>query len=333
MSPGRVRDADVVDHVVLPPDPGLVASLGSNHTIDSAVADLIDNSLDAEASIVRVSLTTIRNRLQTLAVLDNGRGMDFAQANDAMTIGRRRRYKRGSLGNFGLGLKAAALGCADTLTVWSHTPEANPVGRRIRRRDLLQDFGCDILAPQMAATQAKQLDEQLGGISGTAVVLDNLRRTYRGASHLEAQTFLHSTTEHLRIHLGVVFHRWVTKRGIRIEIEVNEITDKTPSMSIPVAAIDPFGYLASGHPDYPRTLRAPLDIEHPLKLRCHIWPAKNDITGFRMGRRSGDSLQGFYIYRSDRLLQIGGWDSVSVAKPERQLARVIIDDDMWSMIT
>lgn len=320
-------DAEVVDRVVLPPDPGLVVSLGSNHTIDSAIADLIDNSLDAAATVMRVRFLTRRHRLLELAILDNGRGMDAERINDAMTIGRRRRYAPGSLGSFGLGLKAAALGCADTLTVWSRANGTTPVGRRLRRHSLSKDFGCDILATNAATAQANVLGVLLDAQSGTVVVLDDVRRAYGGASDLEAQIFLSTTVELVRIHLGLVFHRWIAKRGVRIDIEVVEQTDSEESIPIPVTAIDPFGYRAPGYPGYPRTLVAPLDGSQSVTLECNIWPAKNDVTGFRMGTKSGERFQGFYVYRADRLLQVGGWDSATTVQPERQLARVVIDAD------
>jgi hypothetical protein len=46
-----------------------------------------------------------------------------------------------------------------------------------------------------------------------------------------------------------------------------------------------------------------------------------------MGTKSGDQFQGFYVYRADRLLQIGGWDSATTVQRERQLARIVIEDD------
>ncbi|SQE00132.1 DNA mismatch repair enzyme (ATPase) [Parafrankia sp. Ea1.12] len=319
--------AKVIDRIILPPDPGLIASLGSNHTLDSAIGDLIDNCLDAEATVVRVRFLTRRYRLRALSVLDNGCGMDSTQINDAMTIGRRRQYAPGSLGNFGLGLKAAALGCADTLTVWSHATGATPVGRRLHKQSLSQDFGCDILATDSAITEAKLLDGALVSQTGTAVVLDAVRATYRGTSDLEAQTFLDTTVERVRLHLGLIFHRWISRRGLRIEIEVVEETDTERSVPMRVHPMDPFAYRSSGYPGYPRTLIASFEDTRSAKLECHIWPARNDVAGFRLGKGSGDALQGFYVYRADRLLQIGGWDSATTSRPERRLARVVIDDD------
>ena len=91
---------DVVERIKLAPDAGLVNSLGANHTLESAIADLVDNSIDAGASRVSIRLLTRKDRLTQVEVLDNGKGMDARAANAAMTIGHQRDYTDGDLGHY-----------------------------------------------------------------------------------------------------------------------------------------------------------------------------------------------------------------------------------------
>ena len=49
---------DVLERKILEPDPGLIKSLGMHHSLESAVADLIDNSLDAGANRVLIIFET-----------------------------------------------------------------------------------------------------------------------------------------------------------------------------------------------------------------------------------------------------------------------------------
>ena len=121
---------DAVERIRLAPDAGLVKSLGANHTLESAIADLVDNSIDAGASRVSIRLLTSDDRLTRVEVVDNGKGMDASAANAAMTIGHRRDYSDGDLGHFGMGMKAASFGHSDVLTVWSASRGATPIGRR-----------------------------------------------------------------------------------------------------------------------------------------------------------------------------------------------------------
>jgi hypothetical protein len=316
---------DVVERIRLAPDAGLVSSLGANHTLESAIADLVDNSIDAGASRVSIRLLTNRDRLAQVEVLDDGMGMDDAAANAAMTIGHQRVYTDGDLGHFGMGMKAASFGHCDVLTVWSSSDSTRPVGRRIRRADFSKDFTCEVLSTEAAARQAERRQAILGTPRGTSVVWTQIRNAYRGRNQDEARSWLASRNEALRAHLGVTFHRFLARKRLQIDVLIDELGEALTAPGVPVLPIDPFAYGTSGHPDYPKELVAKA-AGMQVSMRCHIWPAKTDVTGFRIGTKTGEQFQGFYIYRNDRLLQVGGWSDTATPTPARQLARVVLED-------
>lgn len=316
---------DVVERIKLAPDAGLVKSLGANHTLESAIADLVDNSIDAGAWRVSIRLLTRNDRLTQVEVLDNGKGMDASSANAAMTIGHQRAYSDGDLGHFGMGMKAASFGHSDVLTVWSTSHGATPVGRRIRRADFSKDFTCEVLSADAATERAADRQLVLGSEEGTSVVWTDVRNAYRGRNQDEARSWLSTRNEALRSHLGVTFHRLLAAKLLQIDVLIDEVGEALAGPGVPILPIDPFGYATSGHPEYPKDLIARAG-ETRVKLACHIWPAKSDVTGFRIGAKSGEQFQGFYIYRNDRLLQIGGWSDTATPTPARQLARVVLED-------
>ena len=119
-------DVQVAGSTVVPPDPMILKAIGLNYALEAAVADLVDNSIDADASDVLVRFIKRGPRLKSLCVVDNGRGMDEAELEDAMALGRRRDYGPHDLGHFGLGLKAASLGQARSLTVITLASGSNP---------------------------------------------------------------------------------------------------------------------------------------------------------------------------------------------------------------
>jgi len=320
-----VSENDVVERIQLAPDAGLVKSLGAHHTLQSALADLVDNSIDARATRVSIRLLTHEERLIQVEVLDNGDGMDVAGITAAMTIGHQREYVETDLGHFGMGLKAASFGHSNVLTVWSAKSGAPPVGRRIRRTDFSKDFSCEVLTVDSAMRAGTHREVLLGGAEGTSIIWTDVRNTYRGRSAGEARLWLTNAEHGLRSHLGVVFHRLIANGRLTIDVLVDEVHDCADAIGLPVRPIDPFGYATSGHPRYPKQLLAPAG-DHTVQLMCHIWPAKSDITGFRIGGKPGEQFQGFYIYRNDRLLQAGGWSDTANAGPARQLARVVLDD-------
>lgn len=325
----EVSNRDVVDRIQLAPDAGLIKSLGANHTFESAVADIIDNSIDAGAVEIAVKLRTDGARLVEVHVVDNGMGMTDAELTSAMTIGQRRNYSPSDLGHFGMGLKSASLGHADVLTVWSSRIDATPAGRRIRRADFSKDFSCEILSSEAAAKAHVIRRRTIGGASGTTVVWSGLRNAYRGRSPDEAQSWLANVENKVRTHLGVVFHRVLAAGNpdehLHINLYIEDAANPGDSVAVPVAPIDPFGYQKSGHPDYPKTIPV-RSGDVSTTLTCHVWPGKTDVTGFRVGAKSGEQFQGFYIYRNNRLLQVGGWSDIATSAPSRQLARVVLDD-------
>ncbi len=319
------NDVEVVDTIQLEPDAGLVKSLGSHHTFESAIADLVDNCIDAEATRVSVRLLTEDERLVQVEVVDNGKGMDSVAVNQAMTLGHQREYDDTDLGHFGVGLKAASFGQSDVLTVWSSRYGAVPVGRRIKRVNFSKDFSCEVLSADAAIVVQEQRQKQIDFAWGTTVAWSGLRSTYHGRNATEAREWLSKTELSVRQHLGVTFHRLIAKNSIVIDVLVDEVEFADEAIGTPVKAIDPFGYATSGRPGYPRTIVASIG-SHEVRLECHIWPARTDIPGYRIQGKSGEKFQGFYIYRNDRLLQVGGWSAAANHTVQRQLARVVIDD-------
>ena len=320
-----MSNSDVAGVIRLEPDPGLVRSLGARHTLESAIADLVDNCIDASATRISVRLLTGGGRLVQVEVIDDGHGMDDDTADHAMTLGHRREYGTHDLGHFGIGLKAASFGHCDVLTVWSSRPGAPPVGRRIRKADFSRDFSCERLTSGAATLAGAERKQAIGSARGTTVVWSDLSNTYIGANADEAHSWLSRTERKVRAHLGVIFHRLLQRKLLDLDILVDEIDEALDAVGTPVQAVDPFGYAQSGRPGYPKMITASSGGDQ-VAMQCHVWPAKTDIPGFRILGQSGVDFQGFYIYRNDRLLQLGGWSDVTNRTPQRQLARVVIDD-------
>ena len=318
-------DFEVVGTKYLPPDPAVVDAIGLNHALDSAVADLVDNSIDARARNVLIRFIRADGRLVSLLVVDDGDGMDEAAIDDAMTVGRRRRYGVGSLGHFGMGLKAASLSQAGILTVLSRRADSEAVGRRWVLKDAREGFHCAVLAEQ---DTERYLDTTWGPLmttTGTVVRWDDVH-SFPGSSAATVTTgWLERTITALRHRLGLVFHRLGDRGDVSILLDVLDADSSESGPLHRVHPIDPFGYPRSGAPDYPKVLVAH-HRGHAIELVCHIWP-RSDAAGFRLPGSTPLRHQGFYFYRHDRLLQPGGWNGVHLEDRKLQLARVAVDID------
>lgn len=108
--------------IVCEPDPTLMESMRSvGYDLNTAVADIIDNSIAADAHNIDIYYHDYGEE-PFIAIIDDGSGMNRETAIRAMQLaGNNASAKRSAqdLGRFGLGLKTASLSQGRSLTVAS----------------------------------------------------------------------------------------------------------------------------------------------------------------------------------------------------------------------
>ena len=94
--------------VDITPDKSLMKKLGMvGYKADQAIAELIDNSIDARIKRVREKIgIDLDFKRRQITVSDNGQGMGIEQLTDSMTIAKESKADK-SLGRFGIGMKSA----------------------------------------------------------------------------------------------------------------------------------------------------------------------------------------------------------------------------------
>ena len=90
------------------------------YDFSTAVADLVDNSIEAGASRVDIVVGFYGDD-SYVRISDNGRGMTHAELKEAMRYGSEREYHEEDLGKFGLGLKTASMSQCQRFSVVSKT--------------------------------------------------------------------------------------------------------------------------------------------------------------------------------------------------------------------
>ncbi|WP_406189740.1 ATP-binding protein [Streptomyces anulatus] len=307
----------------LPPAARYVESLThQGYGFEAAVADLVDNSIDAGAHNVVISFLRDDQRLVGLLVVDDGSGMNDETLDTAMTVGGRQEYGDSALGHFGAGLKAASLSHADSLTVISRTKRSPSTGRRWLTASARADFTCDIVDPRYCQALVDRYDGLIEW-HGTIVRWDRVR-AFETITTGQADRFLNDAIEKLETHLGLHLHRFLARDDFNVDIVVEDVTTREELDHRGVEPIDPFGYRVSGRPGYPRTYTAPVEGVGEVPLTAHIWRPKSPLVSFR-GIGPLAERQGFYIYRNDRLVQAGGWNSTRSPEGHLALARIAID--------
>lgn len=319
-------DVPITGSKVLPPDSRYMEALSSQgYGFDIAIADLVDNSIDAGARDVVIHFLRDGDQLVSLLVVDDGKGMTDEELDVAMTVGGRRDYGADALGMFGTGLKSASLSHASAVTVVSTTKRTRSVGRRWLMERAVSGFHCDIVDPYYAQTLIDRYD---GGRpiqwQGTVVRWDGVKDFPKHGGGGQTDRYLHRTINKLGLHLGLHLHRFLAREDFNITIAVEDVRTGTVYMNFGVEPLDPFGYPVSGDPEYPRKFTASIPSVGDVPLAAHIWTPKSNLDEYKAVGSVLDR-QGFYFYRNDRLVQAGGWNNFRQPEQHLSLARVVID--------
>ena len=321
-------EIETVRVIHVPPNPHIFKGLGLGQSFEAAVADLIDNSLDAGASRVAVRFVLRREKLVQLLIIDNGSGMNQKSIDAAMQLGRpRKKSETKGHGYYGMGLKSASFGQASVLTVLTRKAGFPSEGRRMYRERVDGDFEVDVLRSETVGTLLDELLQLVGSKkSGTVVEWDRVRDFPHSNDSSQVNAYLDKRMTALHRHLGLTYHRWLEDGSVEIAIDAFDADENLAGAPVIVEPVNPFGYNRSGKPGYPKELIAQLPKEK-VKLQCHIWPARSESPEYRLYGQPVENFQGLYLYRNKRLLSGGGWGGIIQEHKSYKLARVAIDID------
>ena len=288
------------------------------YSIETAIADLIDNSITAGASIVSIS-GEYKGEKTALFILDNGCGMDEETLKSAMRLGSASpndSREEKDLGRFGLGLKTASFSQCRKFTVISK--QNGIVSGRYWDLDIINSTN----EWQLRRDINPKYTERLANYEhGTLIVWEMLDRVISIKDN-DAEKRFNKKKDIIRTHLGLTFHRFIESGRLTIEIGGVKVEPWNPFL-----------------PDKDFSVKKEIpDVtacEGSVRIKGWVMPHKAYFSdpeyrsaGFNRG---WTHMQGFYIYRGDRLLVAGGWLGLTAnGQPFRQehhydLARICVD--------
>jgi hypothetical protein len=323
----------------LAPNPAGTAAVFKRmgHKLEEALAELVDNSIDALASniIIRLIIAEAKGDahgltgrvIRRIAIADDGYGMEEDRLEEAMQHGNSIGRDGNHIGKYGIGLKASSFSQCECMTVlsWKSGPTH---GRRWNRESIKDRWDIELIDPAAADHFVRSEWQQLAErTSGTVVIWDRLDSPIELMGQSERNLQLSIST--VRRHLGLYFHRFLQRANpIRMTIEVyNEtLTSVAPVGVYAIEPLDPFSYRESGHSGFPLDFKFRV-AGHGVTARAHIWPRKSKEIGYTLGGGKVAESQGFFFYRNDRLIQAGGWNGFRDhdTEPHLSLARVEVD--------
>lgn len=299
----------------------------SGHNLVSAVADIIDNAISADATEIQITFDPPNSgNGRWMAIRDDGRGMSPEQLEEAIRVGGEADYDGRSLGKYGFGLKGASWSQARDFKVVTRQ-KSGEVHHLGWDQDNMADWQVDEEPLEDWETEAADPREH-----GTVVLWKNMKAPTMAPSIKGVPPHVAEIQE-LNRHLGLVFHRFLdgeAKGRAPLKIWINDIpVESNGPASHPLSERHDLKTLKVEHEGGTAEVKVqPIVLPAEDELRKHHgdgWQAAADRIGY-WGRRN--DTQGLFLYRNDRLIRWGGWHDLWATNDEKtKLARVLVDFD------
>jgi Histidine kinase-, DNA gyrase B-, and HSP90-like ATPase len=294
------------------------------YNIDTAIADIIDNSISADAKNIWIQFDW-KGSSSCISIKDDGFGMNSEGIVQAMRPGSRNPLDERSakdLGRFGLGLKTASFSQCRSLTVVSKKKDYKACFWTWDLDYVAQTQKWDLLQYIKEYRFVAELDKQ---VSGTTVIWENIDRLVgkmQEDNDGDKNRFFDIAIT-VKKHIGMVFHRFIAQGKIKIYFNDNIVEAWNPFMSDKSQVL-------SDEPLYDGQINVkPYILPHISRINKETYTVGEGIKGWV-------AHQGFYIYRNERLLVAGSWLGMFKKEEHYKLARIMIDipnhlDDEWQI--
>lgn len=310
----------------IPFAPALVESIRSlGYSFEAAIADLIDNSISAQAKKIDIFVTA--SEQPYLIIMDDGYGMGNEELEKAMRYGSKNpldKREDSDLGRFGMGLKAASLSQCRQLVVVSKQNEV--VSCYSWNIDHVIETGLWLLLGYDYEEIKKfpKIERLYDLESGTYILLQKFDRIAVSTNNISET--LTKYMDNAIDHLSLVFHRFLND-GLSISVNNREVEPRDP-------------FLQNNKATQLKREQSFVINGAKITMKPYILPYISKLTedDIRIvgGKASLRSEQGFYIYRNKRLIIWGTWFRLERKDELGKLARIRVDipnslDYMWGI--
>jgi hypothetical protein len=284
------------------------------YTTASAVADIIDNSISANAKNIWVDFEW-KGVATWLSVRDDGSGMNDPELIQAMRPGSKNPLESRrpeDLGRFGMGLKTASFSQCRNLSV---------ISKKQGEEAVYWSWDLDFVQQKRQWLLIKRLPDEtflsrLNTASGTIVIWNDIDRivgNMRLGEEKDFEKFLGLIHEVKRT-TAMLFHRFIERGKVKLFFNGKAVEPWNPFL-----------------PEEPATQGFPEEAIHDGKVRVkgYVLPHRSKLSEEKFAVAEGllgwTQQQGFYVYRNERLLLAGDWLGQFRKEEHFKLARIQID--------
>ncbi len=240
----------------------------------SAVADIVDNSLDAQADKIAIAIVKEGDKVK-ISVMDNGVGMDVQTLTEALKLGSDTEKHSGDLGKYGMGLVTASWSIARKLSVTTKNGKEALTGiLDIDEIDKTNEWVADIDGAH--PTDKRMLDQFSSNGTGTVVALTNCDRIHTTDTNAFARKLIQDFGQVYRHYIAAGKTMVVNGKKIE-EIDPLELSNKETNLMLDETVETKYG---------------------DLTIKVVTLPYKSSYEGQSL--KYNQANQGFYVVRNQR---------------------------------
>ena len=300
------------------------------YSLETALSDLLDNSISAEADKIEILTEHILNHT-AIFITDNGKGMSEVELSANMQFPSRdmeSERELHDLGRFGLGMKTASFSQTRNFTVisrkkgtkeysgltWdvSHLKNTGKWEIIINTKDEIK-----VILDRYIKTSENHLEKFKDYQPNTIVVWEELKNFN---NYLDSDKHVKQLNEELTAttseYLSVVFHKFMELAHNPLKIRLNNLLVK------------PFNPFRSSEGNSARALesREMFLGNDVLKMEGFVLPvdASDSSNMWKPSNKSLLDMEGIYVYRGNRIIFFGGWNGIIRKQAKLKLARLKI---------
>jgi hypothetical protein len=295
----------------VPPNaPRMVRGMGRlSYEFEQAIADLVDNSIAANADEIRIVIEQRVGSKIYLHVADNGDGISDSALPAAIQYGAADRNDESSLGVYGFGLKTACQSFTSSFNLVSRTTQSNSVQMISFDEEIIHKHNDFLFESAIAPKKYKEiLDEFDNSKSGTIVVTENANRIITSDSVYDekrTQSFLFAPSKgkvsKTKQHLRKTFQRFLDPEDLRVPNIKIYLNDEILLPWDPFCSKEGIFLESEWISKELRTLSGKVG---KVIMRGYILPSQIEFSNQDLYRDSevGPNTHGVYVYRENRLI-------------------------------
>jgi len=280
-----------------------------SYEFEKAIADLVDNSIAANATRVDITIEQRIGGKVYVHVADNGVGIDEENLPGAIQYGAADREDDSSLGVYGFGLKTACQSFTSSFNVISITKNASAPSMITFDEEIINKYNDFLFEPQEApAKYSRELLKVAQGGTGTLIVTENADRiitSENAKDEKRMQSYLFAANKgkvfRTKQHLRKTFQRFLDHEDSRVPNVQIFINDEEVTPWDPFCAKE--GNFLEAEWISP-TLRTKSGKEGKVIMRGFILPSQIEFKNQELYKDAevGPNTHGVYVYRENRLI-------------------------------